>query len=294
MNIKYIDTGTLYEGLKGAVVNNSTRISQKNGIPYIEFTSFDEFDWVTLHFSTRDGGVSKGIYSSMNFSFDRGDDYENVYKNYELFLDTMNIKPENCVCTKQTHTTNVIAVDYNMAGMGLTRARNFDNVDGLVTNEPGLCLITYFADCVPVYFIDPVNRCIGASHSGWRGTVADITHETVQLMNRTYGSKPEDIHTFIGPSICQDCYEVDEAVAEKFRSAYSQNEIGMILYHTTGDKYQLNLQAANYFNMIHAGIKPDNIGISDICTSCNSDWLFSHRASHGKRGVLCGFMSICR
>lgn len=143
-------------------------------------------------------------------------------------------------------------------------------------------------------FIDPVNRCIGASHSGWRGTVADITHETVQLMNRTYGSKPEDIHTFIGPSICQDCYEVDEAVAEKFRSAYSQNEIGMILYHTTGDKYQLNLQAANYFNMIHAGIKPDNIGISDICTSCNSDWLFSHRASHGKRGVLCGFMSICR
>ena len=125
MNIKYIDTGTLYEGLKGAVVNNSTRISQKNGIPYIEFTPFDEFDWVTLHFSTRDGGVSKGIYSSMNFSFDRGDDYENVYKNYELFLDTMNIKPENCVCTKQTHTTNVIAVDYNMAGMGLTRARNF-------------------------------------------------------------------------------------------------------------------------------------------------------------------------
>ena len=80
MNIKYIDTGTLYEGLKGAVVNNSTRISQKNGIPYIEFTPFDEFDWVTLHFSTRDGGVSKGIYSSMNFSFDRGDDYENVYK----------------------------------------------------------------------------------------------------------------------------------------------------------------------------------------------------------------------
>ena len=145
-----------------------------------------------------------------------------------------------------------------------------------------------------VYFIDPVNRCIGASHSGWRGTVADITHETVQLMNRTYGAKPEDIHAFIGPSICQDCYEVDESVAEKFRSAYSQNEICMILYHTTGDKYQLNLQAANYFNMIHAGIKPDNIGISDICTSCNSDWLFSHRASHGKRGVLCGFMSICR
>ena len=159
MNIKYIDTGTLYEGfngLGGTTINNSTRLCNKNGITYIEFTPFDKFDWVKLHFSTRLGGVSEGIYSSMNFSFDRGDDNENVYKDYELFLDTMNIKPENCVCTKQTHTTNVIAVDYNMAGMGLTRARNFDNVDGLVTNEPGLCLITYFADCVPVYFIDPV------------------------------------------------------------------------------------------------------------------------------------------
>ena len=293
MNIKYVDADKLYKGLNKKLINNSTRIAQKDNIPYIEFTPFDEFEWVKLDFSTRLGGVSEGIYSSMNFSFDRGDSYENVYKNYELFLDTMNLKPENCVCTKQTHTTNVLAVNSDMAGMGLTRPRSFDNVDGLVTNEPGLCLVTYFADCVPVYFVDPVKRCIGASHSGWRGTAADITHETVNLMSRTYGSKSKDIHAFIGPSICQDCYEVDEAVADKFRAVYSEDEINMILYHTFGDKYQLNLQTANYFNMVHAGIKPDNIGISNICTSCNSSWLFSHRASHGKRGVLCGFMSIC-
>ena len=292
MNIKYIDTGTLYEGLKGAVVNNSTRISQKNGIPYIEFTPFDEFDWVTLHFSTRDGGVSKGIYSSMNFSFDRGDDYENVYKNYELFLDTMNIKPENCVCTKQTHTTNVIAVDYNMAGMGLTRARDFDNVDGLVTNEPGLCLITYFADCVPVYFIDPVNRCIGASHSGWRGTVADITHETVQLMNRTYGAKPEDIHAFIGPSICQDCYEVSEDVIEEFVKKYGKDNSGKIAYKKDNGKYQLDLWKANKIALLEAGVLDENITVTDICTCCNSELLFSHRASNGKRGNLAAFLEL--
>mgnify|MGYP004467764557 len=205
MNIRYINADKLYKGLDKAVINNSTRISSKGDVTYIEFTPFNEFDWVKLHFSTRLGGVSEGIYSSMNFSFDRGDAYDNVYKNYELFLDTMDLKPENCVCTKQTHTINVLVADSDMAGMGLTKPRSFDNVDGLVTDEPELCLVTYFADCVPVYFIDPVNRCIGASHSGWRGTVANITHETVKLMNRTYGSKPDDIHAFIGPSICQEC-----------------------------------------------------------------------------------------
>ena len=279
MNIRYINADKLYKGLDKAVINNSTRISSKGDVTYIEFTPFDEFDWVKLHFSTRLGGVSEGIYSSMNFSFDRGDAYDNVYKNYELFLDTMDLKPEYCVCTKQTHTTNVLVVDSDMAGMGLTKPRSFDNVDGLVTDEPELCLVTYFADCVPVYFIDPVNRCIGASHSGWRGTVANITHETVKLMNRTYGSKPDDIHAFIGPSICQDCYEVDEAVIRQFKAAYNTKECDMMFYHTRDD---------------NEGIKPENIGISNLCTSCNSDWLFSHRASHGQRGVLCGFMSICR
>ena len=145
-----------------------------------------------------------------------------------------------------------------------------------------------------MYFIDPVNKCIGAAHSGWRGTVANITHEVVKLMKETYGSRPGDIHTFIGPSICQDCYEVDEAVAGKFRQIYGLKESDMMLYHTKDDKYQLNLQTANYYNMIHEGILPDNIGITNLCTSCNSDWMFSHRASYGKRGVLCGFMSICQ
>ena len=179
MNIKYINTSALFNGLDGTTINNSTRLCNRNGITYIEFTPFDKFDWVKLHFSTRLGGVSEGMYSSMNFSFDRGDSYDNVYKNYELFLDTMGLKPENCVCTKQTHTTNVLVADSSMAGMGLTKPRSFDNVDGLITNEPGLCLVTYFADCVPVYFIDPVNKSIGAAHSGWRGTVANITHEVV-------------------------------------------------------------------------------------------------------------------
>lgn len=294
MNINYIDVEKTFGGLNPLTARNTTRITDDRGIIYIEFTPFDKFDWVKLHFSTRIGGVSSGIFSSMNFAFDRGDDIENVYKNYDLFLETMGLSRNDCVCSRQTHTTNVLAVDRRHAGMGLTKDRDFDNIDGLITNEKNLCLVTYFADCVPVYFIDPVNHCIGASHSGWRGTVANITHETVSLMRKTYGTIPENLYTFIGPSICQECYEVDENVAEQFRNAYGLNESDIIIRPKGNNKYLLNLQAANYFNMIHEGIHPDNIGITDICTSCNSDWLFSHRASHGQRGVLCGFMSICK
>ena len=294
MNINYIDVEKTFGGLNPLTARNTTRITDDRGITYIEFTPFDKFDWVKLHFSTRIGGVSSGIFSSMNFAFDRGDDIENVYKNYDLFLETMGLSRNDCVCSRQTHTTNVLAVDRRHAGMGLTKDRDFYNIDGLITNEKNLCLVTYFADCVPVYFIDPVSHCIGASHSGWRGTVANITHETVSLMRKTYGTIPKNLYTFIGPSICQECYEVDEHVAEQFRNAYGLNESDIIIRPKGNNKYLLNLQAANYFNMIHEGIHPDNIGITDICTSCNSDWLFSHRASHGQRGVLCGFMSICK
>lgn len=294
MNINYINADKTFKGIKNAVIHNSTRISVANNIPYIEFTPFDKFDWVKLHFSTRLGGVSSGIYSSMNFSFDRGDSYNNVLRNYELFLDTMDLETSNCVCTKQTHTVNVMEADYSMAGMGITKPRSYDNIDGLITNKKNLCLVTYFADCVPVFFVDPVNRCIGASHSGWRGTVGNITHETVQLMSSVYGSKPGELHTFIGPSICQQCYEVDENVASQFADSYLENETDAVIKVKGNGKYLLNLQAANYFNMVHEGINPENIGMTDICTSCNSNLLFSHRASHGRRGVLCGFMSICR
>lgn len=160
--------------------------------------------------------------------------------------------------------------------------------------NPGLCLVTYFADCVPVYFIDPVNKSIGAAHSGWRGTVANITHEVVKLMKETYGSRPEVIHTSSVHQSVRTVMRLMKLLQVKIQTDYGLKESDMMLYHTKDDKYQLNLQTANYYNMIHEGILPDNIGITNLCTSCNSDWMFSHRASYGKRGVLCGFMSICQ
>ena len=141
MNINYIDVEKTFGGLNPLTARNTTRITDDRGITYIEFTPFDKFDWVKLHFSTRIGGVSSGIFSSMNFAFDRGEDIENVYKNYDLFLETMGLSRNDCVCSRQTHTTNVLAVDRRHAGMGLTKDRDFDNIDGLITNEKNLCLV---------------------------------------------------------------------------------------------------------------------------------------------------------
>jgi hypothetical protein len=265
----------------------------ENGVSYLTFPPFEKFDFMAHGFSTRIGGVSSGIYSSMNLTFNLDDSFENVSENFRRIGDALHIAPEKMVYSKQTHTTNVIEVNADHAGMGVVRERTYDNIDGLVTNEPGICLVTSYADCVPLFFADPIRKSIASSHSGWRGTAGNIAGITVEKMQSLYGSNPKDLTVVIGPSICFNCYEVSADVAEQFKEKYSASEIAHILTKSEKpDKYQLNLQIANYFNLIHSGVCAENIYISDICTCCNSDILFSHRATKGKRGILCGFIYI--
>ena len=291
-SVKYIDNKNLYEGIKDNNIINTTKIIEgENNVPYIRFTPFENVYFINHGFSTRLGGVSHGIFESMNLAFNRDDDPECVMENFKRITRAIGTIPEMCVYSKQTHTTNVCRVGKKECGMGVIRQRDFDNIDGLVTNEPGVCLVTAYADCVPLFFVDPVHRCIGASHSGWRGTVANITHNTLELMNKEFGTNPADVQCFIGPSICKSCYEVSEDVASQFESVYADCSDKIVTKKQDG-KYLLNLQMANYYNMINEGVLDKNIGISDICTCCNHKLLYSHRASNGRRGVLCGFIMI--
>lgn len=253
-------------------------------------------------FTTRIGGVSEGIFSTMNLSFTRGDDKTAVEENYRRLAEAMKVDYEKFVFTDQTHTVNVRRVTAADAGKGLTKARDYQDVDALITNESGLVLSTFFADCVPLYFVDPVHRAIGMSHSGWRGTVARMGKVTLEAMQREYETNPEDVICAIGPSICQDCYEVSSDVAEEFAKEFVGHEAEILLEsaknkertesHDTEKKYQLNLWKANEIVLIDAGVKKEHIAMTDICTCCNSDILFSHRASHGKRGNLGGFICL--
>lgn len=202
--------------------------------------------------------------------------------------------PEDLVFSDQTHTTNIRVVTEADRGKGFTKPLDYTDVDGLITDVPGLVLATFYADCVPLYFADPIRKAVGLSHSGWRGTVHKIGKITVQAMADQYGSRPEDIVAIIGPSICQDCYEVSEDVILEFQKYYREDCQSELYYRKENGKYQLNLWRANEIVMEEAGILPENIHTTQLCTCCNPELLYSHRASKGKRGNLAAFLGLKR
>lgn len=269
-----------------------TKVNKKGEVVYLTYPLLEETETVVHGFTTRLGGVSKGVCSSMNLSFSRGDEEAAVYENYRRIADAVGFPYESIVCSDQTHTTNVRKVGKDDRGKGLLFSRNYHDVDGLITNEPEVTLATFYADCVPLYLVDPVKKAIGLSHSGWRGTVGKIGKVTVEAMEREFGSRPEDILTAIGPSICQECYEVSEDVAEEFRKIYPRELWNTLLWDKGNGKYQLNLWEACRRNFLEAGILPEHIALPEICTCCNPDFLFSHRASQGKRGNLAAFLML--
>ena len=260
--------------------------------PYLEYPLFADTGIVRHGFSTRLCGVSEGYYSSLNLSFTRGDEEEAVRENFRRIGKAIGVSCEDMVFSQQTHTTNVRIVTEADRGMGIMRLRDFHDVDGLVTNVPGLCLVTFYADCVPLFFVDPVKKVIGLSHSGWRGTVGKIGKVTVELMKEQYGCHPSDILAAVGPSICQDCYEVSEEVVEKFRENFARKYWEDLFYQKENGKYQLNLWKANEIIFTESGILPEHMAVTNLCTHCNSDVLYSHRTMGDKRGNLAAFLAL--
>ena len=268
------------------------QIRTKNEVTYLGYPKLEKTDGIIHGFSTRLGGVSEGVLGSMNLSFTRGDDPERVQENYRRIADAIGFSVKDIVTSDQTHTTNVRVVTQEDRGKGITKPRDYTDMDGMITNVPGLVLATFYADCVPLYFVDPVQHAIGLSHSGWRGTVGKIGEVTVEKMREVYGTKPEDVIAAIGPSICQECYEVSEDVIEKFKEAFDRIYWEKLFYKKENGKYQLNLWQANYDILKETGIREENILMPGICTCCNPHFLFSHRASHGKRGNLAAFLGL--
>ena len=269
-----------------------TRINQQDGVTFLSFPLLEKTGVVVCGFSTRLGGVSRGCCESMNLSFTRGDDPEAVMENYRRIGHALGISPEQIVCSDQTHTVNVRKVGRDDCGNRITKPKPYRDVDGLITDEAQVALATFYADCVPLYLVDPEKKAIGLAHSGWRGTVGKIGKATVEAMRREYGCRPEAIRTVIGPSICQECYEVSEDVAEAFKKAYDPGLWDRLMTRREDGKYQLNLWEACRENFLEAGILPEHISMPEICTCCNPGFLFSHRASKGKRGNLAAFLML--
>ncbi len=265
-------------------------------IPVLTFPLICETGVAEGVFTTRLGGVSgqeKGQehLSSLNLSFTRGDRPENVRENFRRVADELGVTADRFVFTDQTHTDHVRVVTEADAGCGLTRERTYQDIDALVTDVPGLVLSVFVADCVPVAVVDPVRRAIGLAHSGWRGTVAGITEKMIRCMTAQYGSDPKDLVCAIGPSICRDCYEISEDVAEQFARAFAGHE-SEILTDKHNGHYQLDLWKANELVLRRAGVPAAHISVTGICTCCNKEVLFSHRGAHGMRGNLGAFLML--
>ena len=191
--------------------------------PYLEYPMFRETGIVKHGFSTRIGGVSKGCFSSLNLSFTRGDEEEAVRENFRRIGSAMGIRCEDMVFTHQTHTINVRVVTEADRGCGIVKPRTYSDVDGLVTDIPGNLSGNILCGLCSFVFCGPGKKVIGLSHSGWRGTVGKIGKVTVETMCREFKSRPEDILAAVGPSICQDCYEVSEDVIRQFRKNFPED-----------------------------------------------------------------------
>ncbi len=271
---------------------NAMQLKQKGEVPYFVFPNLEKTHLVRHGFSTRFGGVSKGHLSEMNLSYTRGDNPEYVTENFCRIADAIGFLPESLVLSQQTHTTNIRLVTKEDKGKGFTKPLDYENIDGLITNVPGLTLATFYADCVPLFFVDPVSRSIGLSHAGWRGTLKRMGAKTVAQMVREFHTEPEHLRVAIGPSICQDCYEVSEEVAAEFKKEFARYADERLVYRTKEGKYHLNLWRANEIALLEAGVRQKYLSVTNVCTCCNPDKLFSHRASHGMRGNLAAFLQL--
>ena len=238
-------------------------------------------------FTTRYGGVSEGYLDSLNIGIHRGDEWENVLKNYKILGAALGFDPQNAVLSHQTHTDIVLRVGKAEQGSGLF-GPELPECDGLVTNEPGTALVIFTADCTPILLHDPVTGAVGAAHAGWRGTAAAIAAKTVEAMAREFGSRPADIRAAIGPNIGLCCFETDSDVPDAMVSAFG-TEVEKFI-RQSGEKYYVNLKEINALILRRAGV--ERIDISTQCTACENRRFWSHRITGGQRGSQ-GAVIVC-
>ncbi len=239
-------------------------------------------------FTTRLGGISTGIFSSLNLGMHRGDDSSNVAKNYRILENALGFSKEDLILTWQIHSDLVRVVSRADAGRGYDH-RAYPQCDALVTNTPGVALMVFTADCTPILLYDRGTGAVGAAHAGWRGTALGIAQKTVQTMVSSFGTRPEDVVAAIGPNIGPCCFETDADVPEAMLTALGREAEPYITQK--GEKFHVDLKAMNRLWLRRAGVK--EITLSDCCTACQPDRFWSHRVTNGQRGSQ-GAVILCK
>jgi len=273
-----------------AKIGKGTVLVTDGPLKYIEFESLNRYRDLLIHFmSTRHGGVSSGECSTLNLGLGRNDDRSNVIENFRIICNATSVNMESLVLTNQVHGTKVCRVYESDMGKGLLRESDLKGTDGFITTAPGVTMVTFHADCAPVFLFEPSAKAAALLHSGWKGTLADIVTKAMDEMKKIPGFDAGRVEAVIGPSIGFCCFEVDEDVYRQFRGKYDN---GSFYSHISGTKWKIDLKAIIRARLAEAGVDIRNIHDCGICTKCCKDLFFSYRGDRGRTGSMAAFMQI--
>lgn len=239
--------------------------------------------------TTRLGGIGEGAFESFNLGWHVPDKQDTIHHNRETLASLLEFPLKTWVGGEQVHETSIHHVTKKDIGKGAYKQDTaIPKCDGLITNQPNILLTAFFADCVPLFFFDPVKEWIGIAHAGWRGTVAGIGLKMVKAFQEK-GVDINNLKVAVGPSIGGDVYEVDDNVIKHIPEKYRQEPY---VISKTDNKYLLSLQALHKELLLEAGILEGNIEVSQYCTYVNDHMFFSHRRDEGKTGRMLGFIGL--
>lgn len=259
------------------------------GLIYDTADGFSSVGGIYHAFTTRHGGVSPAPFDTLNFADNRGDTSENLLENYRRLGAAVGFNPSRVVGCRQIHSSLVHVADEADAGKILWDERPCD-ADALITNIPELPLVVFGSDCNVVLLYDPVTRCIGAAHAGWRGTAGGIVQKTSEAMMKTYGAQPQNIHAALGPSIGKCCFETDADVPAALHALHIPEIDAQI--ERRGQKYHIDLKGINRCWLLRSGIFPEHIEVHPDCTMCRTDRYWSHRKMGDARGGMIAVIAL--
>jgi len=261
-----------------------------DGVGLVQFENLAASGMVRHCVTTRIGGVSPPPYDSLNMGLSTGDARENVLENIRRLSGVCGWKMENIAISHQMHDADIRNMSIADMGKGIFREQDYQNIDGMVTSDKNLVLMTYYADCVPLLFLDARRGAIACVHAGWRGTLANIGGAAIAKMAAEFNSDPADILVGIGPSISAKNFQVGPDVYEEF--IYQLPFAGDFMYNDFGDRRRLDLWGINRRLLEDAGVDPANIEISGFCTYEREDLFFSHRRDGAARGSIAALIEL--
>ncbi len=265
-------------------------IMEKNNLQVITIN-----DWlqqgVIAGFSTRGGGVSENCFASLNMGLHVGDNPEQVITNREKYLRLFNLDLHDAVCCQQIHGTRVVRAGAGDRGKGAYSTHDWlAGCDAMITNTPQVLLMTFYADCIPVFFFDPSHRAVGLAHSGWKGTMGRIVVNSLDAMTREFGTLPECVQVLIGPGIAKCCFEIQSDLAQRVKKEFP--EFNDIINYSPGGIPTWDLHETNRQLLIGSGVSAENITVANLCTSCREEWFYSYRRDRGQTGRMAALMGI--